>query len=198
MTETGGTDTLTFTATDSHYETASTTGIITVAPVSTTDVTDGLPRSAFGSIATSGTSSSPGSEGAASAFDGSTSTKYLNFAGPGSGVTIDLGADNERVVNGLELTTANDYPERDPASYELYGSSDGTTFTLISSGQLAPPADRQTAYPNVAFVNVTAYRYYRLVFPTTRSTITTCPTGRCLQIAEIGLLHTSGTVATTD
>ncbi len=184
---TGGTDTLTFTATDNYDAAATTQLAVTVAAVSVADVTDGLPPSAFTPFTTSGTSSSPDSESVAEAFDGAVSTKYLNFAGPGSGVTIDLGAGNQAVVNGLGLTTANDFPGRDPSSYELYGSADGTTFALISSGQLAPPTERFTAYPDVTFVNTTAYRYYRLVFPTVLSTDDACEGGQCVQIAEIRL-----------
>ena len=38
------------------------------------------------------------------------------------------------VVQCLTLTSANDAPERDPASYTLEGSYDGSNFTAIASG----------------------------------------------------------------
>uniref|UniRef100_UPI0029C89011 beta strand repeat-containing protein n=1 Tax=Mycobacterium sp. RTGN5 TaxID=3016522 RepID=UPI0029C89011 len=186
----GGPETITFTATDSLGATRTTPTTFTVSAIgATADVTNGLPPSAFTPIATSGATNSPSSETVDKAFDGSAATKYLNFAGAGSGVAIDLGAGNDRAVNGLGLTTAVDAPERDPASYALYGgSSDGTTFTLISSGVLAPPATRQAAYPDVSFVNDTAYRYYRLVFPTLRAGAVP------VQVAEIRLAYTGPAV----
>jgi hypothetical protein len=128
-------------------------------------------------------------EGVTQAFDGSFNTKYLNVRGPGSGVLIDLGAGNAHAVDGLILYTPNDAPERDPASYEIYGSADGNTFSLISAGDLKIPADRKTAYPPVEFENATAYRYYKLVFPEL-SGADPCAgdTGStCMQVAEIEL-----------
>lgn len=153
-------------------------------------VNTGLPSSAYTGYAASGTSSTPSSQTPVAAFDGNISTKYVNYAGPGSGVTIDLGAGRESRVEWLGLTTGNDYPVRDPASYEIYGSVDGTSFTKISSGQLAPPQGRNTAYPDVNFDNPTAYRYYRVVFPTLAGDASTaCNQGaQCMQIAEIRLL----------
>src|SRR5436309_16034100 len=81
--------------------------------------------------------SSPGSEALANAIDNVTGTKYLNFdaannAVPtGFTVTPSVGA---TLVTGLTLTSANDSPHRDPSSYTLEGSFDGTNFFLISGG----------------------------------------------------------------
>src|SRR5678809_1121886 len=76
---------------------------------------------------------SPGSEGVANAIDNQP-TKYLNFDKLNTGFTVNPSARGLTVVSGLTLTSANDAPERDPASYELSGSYDGTNFTVISSG----------------------------------------------------------------
>ncbi len=197
---TGGDVVITFTATDGQGGIAAENSVTTqvVAVPATETVTTGLPSSAFTSYVAPGkVSSSPANESPAKAFDGLASTKYLNFAAAGSGVTIDLGAGNERTVVGLGLTTANDFPERDPNSYELYGSSDGTNFTLISSGALTPPTDRGAAYPDVEFANTTAYRYYRVAFTTLRPSTTPASS---VQIAEIRLMGTAlhGPVATTN
>lgn len=150
------------------------------------DVTDGLPASAFAAYPKG--SESPAAEGAGNAFDGAPATKYLNYTGPGSGVTIDLGAGRESTVNGLGLTAADDSPGRDPSSYEVYGSADGTNFTLISAGELSAPASRGAAYSDVTFDNATAYRYYRVVFPTVSGPDggIGCDTS-CVQIADIRL-----------
>ena len=78
----------------------------------------------------------------------------------------------------MRITTANDAPERDPASYELYGTNQaivstdnsdglGESWTLISSGSLNLPEDRQAS----ATVEVGAtytYASYKVVFPTLR------------------------------
>lgn len=103
-------------------------------------------------------------------------TKYLNFGAKNSGVIVTPSA-GAKVVTGLQITTANDAPERDPASYELYGTnsaivsadnSQGNSepWTLISSGTLTLPDERMTEAALVSFANATSYTSYRLVFPT--------------------------------
>jgi hypothetical protein len=133
-------------------------------------------------VATS--SNSPGSEGVANAIDNKT-TKYLNFDGAhnahatGFTVTPSVG---KTIVTGLTLQSANDAPERDPATYKLEGSTDGTNFVTISAGAVPAFTDRfQTV--EVDFDNSTAYTSYRLTFPTTAS-----DNGCCMQVAEVELL----------
>src|SRR5438270_1716949 len=83
---------------------------------------------------------SPGSEAVANAID-NTPNKYLNFDGANSAiptgftVTPSVGL---TLVQRITLTSANDAPERDPTSYTLEGSVDGTSFTLIASGNVPP------------------------------------------------------------
>src|SRR5215216_7396323 len=81
-------------------------------------------------VATS--NNTPGSEGVANAIDNAP-TKYLNFDRLNTGFTVTPRV-GLSVVQCLTLTSANDAPERDPASYTLEGSYDGTNFTLIASG----------------------------------------------------------------
>src|SRR5258705_6580685 len=69
---------------------------------------------------------SPGSEGVANAIDNQP-TKYLNFDILNTGFTVTPNA-GASLVTGLTLTSANDAPERDPSSYLLQGSLDGTNF----------------------------------------------------------------------
>ena len=66
------------------------------------------------------------------------------FEGPvGFVVTPQIGS---TVVRGLRLFTSGSHPEDDPADYLLQGSTDGgVTFTTISSGPLALPAQRNAA-----------------------------------------------------
>ena len=122
----------------------------------------------------------PGGQSPVQALDRDTATKYLNFGKEDSGfiVTPSAGA---TAVNGFQITTANDFPVRDPASWELYGSNDpvtsednsfgdGENWTLVDSGALALPAERFTAGAVVAVDNTTTYSSYRMVFPTLKDT----------------------------
>jgi len=97
--------------------------------------------------------------------------------------------------NRLAFTTAEDAVERDPASYEIYGSAAplptaaGSNvsiagLTLIASGSLSLPAARNAAPTVVAFTNTTAYAAYLLVFPTVKNAAAANST----QIADVGIL----------
>jgi len=105
-------------------------------------------------------------------------TKYLNFGENNSGIIVTPGA-GAKVVTSMQLTTANDAPIRDPASYEIYGTNSAITseangqgtaeaWTLIASGALALPEARFTAGDMITFANTTAYTSYKIVFPTVK------------------------------
>ena len=125
---------------------------------------------------------SPGSEGVANAIDNQP-TKYLNFDIVNTGFTVTPGV-GATLVKGITLTAANDAPERDPTTFILEGSLDGTSFFVIASNSVAPfPTRFHKNY--IFFDNARAYRAYRLIFPTV-GTPNTC----CMQIAEVELLGT--------
>lgn len=110
---------------------------------------------------------SPGNEGAANAFDNNPSTKYLNFDKNNAGVTIKL--NQGRVVSGFKLTTANDFPGRDPTSYKLYGSNDGVNWVLIKADTLTLTDNRFTQSSLIDTGNTSPYFYYFIYFPTTKA-----------------------------
>jgi hypothetical protein len=110
---------------------------------------------------------SPAGEGAANAFDGNVNTKYLNFDKKNAGVTVKLS--QGRVVQKFTITTANDFSGRDPTSYKLYGSNDGVTWTLIKQDSLSLSENRFWTSPEIPVANTTAYVYYFILFPTTKS-----------------------------
>ncbi len=145
----------------------------TVAPQDVTQPGDEL-------IATS--DNSPGSEGVANAIDNQP-TKYLNFDIVNTGFTVTPSV-GETLVTGISLTSANDAPERDPASYTIEGSNDGgATFELVASGDVAPFADRfvtQTFF----FENASTYTTYRVIFPTVADEAA----ANSMQISEVELL----------
>jgi len=125
----------------------------------------------------------PGSQGVANAID-NTNAKYLNFLDLGSGlrVTPSFGPS---VVTAIQLTTADDNPDRDPASFLLEGSNNGLTFDLIAQGLTNLPLGRNTLGNEIALPgNDEAYTIYRLTFPTLRNAGAT----NSMQIGEIALL----------
>jgi hypothetical protein len=105
-------------------------------------------------------------------------TKYLNFDKQNAGVTVKL--TQGRVVQKFTLTTANDSPERDPASYKLYGSNDGVNWTLIKEGPLSLSDGRYAVSGEIAVANTNAYVYYFMLFPSVKNN-----SGNSVQISEV-------------
>jgi hypothetical protein len=149
-----------------------------------------------------GNSSYPGDESPIRALDGNPSTKYLNFGEQNSGLIITP-ASGASIVRSMRLTTANDAVERDPTSYEIWGtnslisSADNSTglaenWTLISSGTLSLPDSRGADGPLVSFANSTSYTSYKILFPTVKNTAA----ANSMQIADIRLYQTSGGTGT--
>jgi hypothetical protein len=136
-------------------------------------------------VATS--NNSPGSEGVANAIN-NTDSKYLNFDRVDTGFTVSPSV-GPTLVTGLSLKSANDAPDRDPATYRLEGSLDGVSFFEISSGNV--PAFPTRFFKNyIFFPNSRAFLAYRLIFP-----ITTGPSTCCMQIAEVELLGSAADLA---
>lgn len=121
--------------------------------------------------------------------------KYLNFAKLNTGVLVTPAA-GLSVINSMTLWVANDAPERDPASYELYGTNAAvagagsfplTGFSLISAGDLALPDTRDTATDatgfdqTIAITGAGAFTSYLLVFPTVKN----AATANSMQISEL-------------
>ncbi len=127
-------------------------------------------------------SSAPANEEVFRAIDNNVNTKYLNFAGAGSGIQITPNFGSS-VITGISLTSANDAPSRDPTTYLLRGSNDGISWTTISSGAV-PAFTARFQQRVVSFGNSTTYTEYQLTFPTIVS-------GAIMQVAEIELLETT-------
>lgn len=132
-----------------------------------------------------------GNENAIKIIDGDINSKYLNFGRDNSGFVI-APAIGLSIVDSFELTTANDSSERDPSVYTLFGSNDPVLFsqnntfgdennwTVISSGSLSLPEDRNTVGPLVSFPNTTPYLYYKLIFNDTKTDL-----ANSMQVAEV-------------
>jgi hypothetical protein len=141
----------------------------------------------------------PTAEGVANAID-NTTNKYLNFLDYNSGFVVSptKGANaGGTIVRILRLYSANDDSRRDPASFILEGAqSPNGPFTPIAVSNINLPGDRnatgQALNPNTqnfvdyAFNNTTAYKTYRLTFPTLRDGVG----ANSMQIGEVELLGT--------
>src|SRR5262249_19720995 len=109
-----------------------------------------------------------------------------------TGFTIRPGLAN-RPVRALSLISADDAPERDPASFVLEGSFDGTNFPLIASNEV-PPFIARHSIQSFNIANAIAYPVYRVTFPT-GGAITLA---NSIQIAEVELLASPKLPATND
>jgi len=94
-------------------------------------------------------------------IDGDISTKFLDFdLADGMGFIVDLGTLSS-IATYIEITTANDFPERDPIDFEVSGSTDGTSFTIIDTGSVICILDRfRTRLYEIT--NTDAYSFYRV------------------------------------
>jgi hypothetical protein len=144
-------------------------------------------------------SRSPGNETVINAIDGMVATKYLNFGRQNSGFIVTPAA-GASIVDSFQITTANDAVGRDPATWELYGTNapimstdhsrgDGEAWTLIDSGSVDLPPERDTLGPIVTVENTAAAAYtsYRMIFPAVKDN--TIPPAMAntdsMQLAEI-------------
>jgi hypothetical protein len=86
-------------------------------------------------------------------------------------------------VQALGLISAEDAPERDPASFILYGSTDGVNFTTIASNTVPPFVSRR-AVQSIRFANTNSYSVYQVIFPTVQNPVA----ANSMQISEVELL----------
>ncbi len=138
----------------------------------------------------------PGNEAPPLAIDDNVNTKYLHFKGfsqPTGFQVTPLAA--QTIVVGLTFTTANDAVERDPISFELYGSNvslDGP-YELIADGDIVD-FSQTAAWPRytinetpITFDNEVAYDHYQLLFTAVRNP----GSANSMQIAEVEFLGMS-------
>jgi Cadherin-like domain/Cadherin-like beta sandwich domain len=145
----------------------------------------------------------PAAESPDHAVDGDATTKYLHFTGPNAALGIQPRG-GPAVINSVSFFTAGDVPERDPASYVVYGNSSVAAFDggsgqglwiQVGSGTLALPSTRNSGPVTVTFPNTVAYQSYAVVFPTVKNvpfeTLTT-------QIGEIAFANVPTNAAPTN
>jgi hypothetical protein len=149
-----GTATITVTTADGS-KTATTS--VTVKCASSLNVIN-----ANGIIAASGENSANG-EGKAQAFDGNTATKW--YVGTASAwIQYQFANSAAKAVTKYTLSSANDEPTRDPKSWTLKGSNDGTTWATLDTKSNQTFAARLATNTYDLSSNTVAYKYYRFDF----------------------------------
>ncbi len=134
-----------------------------------------------------GFTASPVFEQVGNAFDNDPVTKYLNIGGSNAGIEFSYLIPTR--ITGFRVTTANDVPGRDPASYQIYGQRNGSWDLLISGGLQLPTA-RHTEASTVSLDGLSAFTTYRLVFPTLKTA------GNMMQLADLKLYGTQASPTT--
>ena len=118
-------------------------------------------------------------------FDNNNETKWLIG---GSDGWLQYEFDEPLVISSYSLTSANDFPDRDPQDWQLQGSNDGVNFVTLDTQSDRDFANRfQTNSYNIA--NTEAYQYYRL-------NITDNNGASVIQLAELQLFGATKYTAT--
>ncbi len=137
----------------------------------------------------------PDAENPASAIGGAAG-KYLHFGKAGTGLIVKPSV-GMSVIDSFSILTANDAPERDPASYSIYGTNDAITsadnstgtaenWTLIQSGALALTDTRNADSGPMSITNSAAYSAYKIVFNTLKNE----GTANSMQVGDIQFFGT--------
>jgi hypothetical protein len=114
-------------------------------------------------------------------IDNSTSTKYYIAR---TAIWVQFEVARSATVNQYSITAANDFPERDPKSWNLQGSDDGSTWTTLDAQSNQTFAARFLT-KTYSLTNTTPYLYYRL-------NITENNGGGAIQLSEWKLSGTLG------
>lgn len=103
-------------------------------------------------------------------FDGYESSKYCAPMGEDGTIEVVWSMNGEMSVAAYAFVTGNDtseYPDRNPVSWELYGSADGAeeSWQLIDSAENSEimPAENY-AYKGFVLAQSVRYQYFRIIF----------------------------------
>ncbi|WP_449301153.1 di-heme oxidoredictase family protein [Pseudoalteromonas fenneropenaei] len=124
---------------------------------------------------------SPRGEGRDKVIDNNINSKYLTFH---NSTWLQFKANGGAyVAKGYQLTSANDFAERDPLNWSLQGSNDGQNWQVLDSRSNEDFPGR-FATREFTFNNQTAYQFYRLTMSNNSGNIT--------QLAEWAILAEAG------
>jgi hypothetical protein len=157
----------------------------------------GDPIAGVNAVPGAGTAAnSPSAETAPNSIDSSQPSKYLNFNQGAAGIVVTPSV-GRTIANELGLLSANDSPERDPATFEVWGTNDNNPndirpdlnptnwqnfWTLISSGAV-PLFSQRGQEQDIFFSNSTSYTSYMVDFPS----VANPSAANSMQIADIQL-----------
>lgn len=131
---------------------------VTLAPLSATGLKDLTGLSSF---APTDQYATTGVEGVEQITDNSFATKYLTF---NASTWVQQRTAASSVVSQYSLTSANDWPDRDPLSWTLEGSNTGAagSWTVLDTRTDQGFVNRQQTRVFTANPGGSAYTYYRL------------------------------------
>ncbi|MFM7101926.1 MAG: LamG-like jellyroll fold domain-containing protein, partial [Verrucomicrobiota bacterium] len=127
-------------------------------------------------------------ETAVKAFDGSTSTKWLDFMVPDgtdakkSWIQVLYPHEQMQPLTSYTITSANDAAERDPSAWEVYGVDSSFNLTLLNKQTNQSFASRGLAQ-SYSVSSTTPYRGYRLVI----TKVSNPSIANSVQLAELQL-----------
>ncbi len=122
----------------------------------------------------------PGAEGVTNLIDGNDGSKFLSFS---NSVSVEFTAPKAYAIKSYALISGNDAPERDPASWTVEGSNDGTTWAEVDnrSGQTFGSRGEKRTFE--LLTNEVEYQHYRFSFENNPATA-----AGIFQLAEIELM----------
>ncbi|NEW07633.1 carbohydrate-binding protein [Paenibacillus sp. SYP-B3998] len=159
--------------------------VSTAAAAQSTTTTTPKNLAVGGTVTASGENAP--NEGKDSAFDQTPYSKWLVFNSPG---WLQYQFTMANVVTSYSITSANDYPDRDPIGWVLKGSNDGSIWTVLDTRQNESFTYRYQT-KTYSFSNTTAYKFVKF------DNLTNQAGSGILQLAEIKLFDGSVDTWTT-
>jgi hypothetical protein len=121
------------------------------------------------------------------AFDNSVTTKWIALNVQTAWIRYQFGGGATYAISAYTITSANDFPLRDPLDWRLEGSMDGLNWTVVDARTGQVFLDRLLTN-QYSFTNTTAYPVYRFYIVTNGGETST-------QVAEIQLFGNPGPVS---
>ncbi|MDD3079940.1 MAG: T9SS type A sorting domain-containing protein [Paludibacter sp.] len=138
------------------YDLNDATSSIKIYPVFGSDITDN------GGVATASHTSVSSSETIGELIDNSALTKYCANASAGAEVWMQYQSPGAVILQSYTLTSANDFQSRDPKTWTLQASNNGTDWTVIDTQTDQIFATRYLK-KTFAVSTANAYKFFRLL-----------------------------------
>lgn len=126
------------------------------------------------SVTTTGETAVGDFEGANKLFDDDNAKWFeeqnIEFQNRTKWVSVTVKLNWQWCVQKVQFVTANDYEDRDPTVYAIFGSKDGIQWDLLKYDQnLQLPSARETASSIYNLNNMDSYLYYKVTFARTKT-----------------------------